>query len=85
MEADITERVMERYVHKTQVYRLKDKESNRFLYPNLINDRFRVLGRHTLLDDNGMEETIVQIESLGGAYKGGYIFVEEKDIQKLKT
>ncbi|MGM1050678.1 hypothetical protein SAMN05661091_2529 [Paenibacillus uliginis N3/975] len=71
-------------VTNEQLYRLKEKEENRFLYPNLMNDRFRIIGRHTLIKDN-YEDELIQIESLGPGYSGGYIYVSRNDIQKLKT
>ncbi|MBX4149169.1 NUDIX hydrolase [Paenibacillus lautus] len=67
-----------------QLYRLKDKNENRFLHPNLMNDRFRVIGRQTLVQDS-YEQELIQIESLGPSYTGGYILVSPNDIQKVKT
>lgn len=65
-----------------QLYRLKDKIENRFLYSNLMNDRFRIIGRHTFIKDN-YEEELIQIESLGPGYSGGYIYVSRNDVQKI--
>ncbi|WP_136605654.1 NUDIX domain-containing protein [Paenibacillus dokdonensis] len=70
--------------NKKLLYRLKDNQENRFLYPNLMNDRFRIIGNHVLIKDN-YEDELIQIESLGPAYSGGHIYVSRNDIQKLKN
>ncbi|WP_082112315.1 NUDIX hydrolase [Paenibacillus sp. DMB20] len=68
---------------KEPLYKLKDKERNRLLYPNLLNDRFRIIGNHTIIHES-YEDVLIQIESLGPGFTGDYIYVSRNDIQRLK-
>jgi hypothetical protein len=84
MEQKIRREVYEEMDGKAvQLYRLKPRQDLRFIYPNLMDERFRIIGQHILIS-NELESDVLEIESLGPAIKGDYLYVRERDVQKLK-